>query len=61
MTNYFQFKRGLGKEDIGIPLYHCHCGKTMGLWAVDDGTGKRAYRCKKHAQAYKRWKDRGRS
>ena len=54
---YYRVNRGLGKDEIGLVVRRClRCGKTMGLWAVDEGGGNKAYACKDCKDFYKRWK-----
>ena len=55
---YYRFERGLGKKDIGIAIRRClNCKKgRVTLYAVDDGTGKKAFACEECKGLYKRWK-----
>jgi len=51
----YKFKRGLGKEQIGIARLACHkCGRGgITLFAVGSG-GKRVYACSRHKELYQK-------
>ena len=54
MTHY-RFKRGLGKDEIGIAVYCCVYCKATGvtLYRVSDNDGNKAYACGDHKILYK--------
>lgn len=57
MKTHYHFSRGLGKEEIGLAVYCClNCRKAgVTLWAVDDGTGNKAYACESCKNLYKKY------